>query len=72
VRVVIDRIEGDFAVLEVGDQRVDWPAAHLPPGATEGSVLELSITVQTDPEREAEDRLKRLRAKGPSGSSIDL
>lgn len=46
-RIVVDRIEGDVAVLEVDGQRVDWPADALPEGAREGSVL--GLTVREDP-----------------------
>ena len=37
--VVIDRIEGDFAVAEVGGKMTDIPLAQLPAGVKEGSVL---------------------------------
>jgi hypothetical protein len=37
--VVIDRIEGDYAVLEAGDDMVDFPLAALPPGVKEGGKL---------------------------------
>ncbi|HCH65689.1 MAG TPA: hypothetical protein DFR83_22995, partial [Deltaproteobacteria bacterium] len=38
-RIVVDRIEGAFAVLEVAGQTIEIPAAVLPPEAGEGTVL---------------------------------
>ncbi len=36
-RIVVDRIEGAFAVLEVAGQTIEIPAAVLPPEAGEGT-----------------------------------
>jgi Protein of unknown function (DUF3006) len=47
----IDRIEGDTAVLLLGEEGRDplhLPRAYLPPGAGEGTHLQLRLTV--DPE----------------------
>ena len=35
MKVVIDRIEGEFAVLEVDGVSVDWPLKSLPVGTRE-------------------------------------
>lgn len=54
VEVIVDRIEGKYAVLEVqGDlleaqgthelEHVDFPLTALPPGTKEGSVLEIRL-----------------------------
>lgn len=37
--IVVDRIEGTRAVLEIGGERVDVPLAALPEGTAEGDVL---------------------------------
>lgn len=43
-RIVVDRIEGATAVLELAPHHfIDVPAELLPEGAGEGCVLELSI-----------------------------
>lgn len=39
-KIIIDRIEDGTAVLEIGLKRLEIPAASLPDGAREGSVLE--------------------------------
>ncbi len=66
VRVVLDRFEGDKAVLLVGDaeQSVAWPRAFLPDGAAEGDVLWLALSIDSEATRvakeEAEDLLRKL------------
>lgn len=54
-RAFVDRIEGDKAVLLVGDKQeatVIFPAAYLPDGVGEGAVL--TIIVRYEPELTAE------------------
>jgi len=62
VRAVIDRFEGDLAVVLVGDEeyRLDVPRRFLPRGAREGDVLVLRWEIdrrETDARRE---RIARL------------
>ncbi|HMV66750.1 MAG TPA: DUF3006 domain-containing protein [Myxococcota bacterium] len=40
-RAVVDRIEGDVAVVEICGTLVNLPQRALPPGATEGSAWAL-------------------------------
>lgn len=47
-RAVIDRVEGELAVLDIEGCTVDIPLALLPEGVREGQVLELTI-VARDP-----------------------
>ena len=50
MRAVIDRIEGEFAVLLMGDEgkiRVSFPLSLLPLGSKESDVL--SISIERDP-----------------------
>jgi hypothetical protein len=75
MRIVLDRFEGDLAVLEVGDAFVQVPRASLPGEAREGSVLRFVL----DPEataaalEDAEARLARLQSSTPQGpGSFDL
>lgn len=70
--IIVDRIEGDTAVLEIGNTRVDVPLAELPPGVKEGDTLAFTIgpAASTD---HAEKRLERLRARTRQGpGSFDL
>lgn len=72
VTVTVDRIEGDLAVLEVAGTFVDWPVSALPPGVSEGQRLAIAFTVEGADTAAAEERLARLRARGPKGDEIDL
>ena len=61
-RIVVDRIEGDRAVLDLGSERVDLPLSALPAGLKEGD--RLSIQVEAAPTLSAaEARIARLRAR---------
>lgn len=44
MKLIIDRFEGDFAVVELPDgQMVDCPKALLPDKAKEGSILNIIV-----------------------------
>ncbi|PJB47501.1 MAG: DUF3006 domain-containing protein, partial [Deltaproteobacteria bacterium CG_4_9_14_3_um_filter_63_12] len=43
MKIVVDRIEGSVAVLEVGNEYVNFPVAALPKGAGEGAVLAFTL-----------------------------
>lgn len=72
--MVVDRIEGDRAVLEVGDERIEVPVSVLPEGAGEGSVLSFALDTTSEAaiRAEAEARLERLKASSPDDDVIDL
>lgn len=67
-RIVVDRIEGDVAVLEVGGTTVDVPVAALPEGAREGSVL--ALTLQDSDSADMAARLERMQAKSNIGDDF--
>jgi len=66
VKVVIDRFEGDKAVLLVGENEssVNWPREALPEEAREGDILWTLFTVDHEAtgkaRSEAEDLLRKL------------
>jgi hypothetical protein len=75
MRIVIDRFEGDLAVVELGDARVNVPRALLPEGALEGSVLRFVLDAEATSAAlaDAGARLARLKASTPQGpGSFDL
>ena len=41
--LIIDRFEGDFAVVETNDGVIYMPHAELPKGAKEGDCLRLTV-----------------------------
>ena len=65
---VVDRIEGDTAVVEfTGGGRLDLPRTLLPAAARDGAVLRIVIEVDEKRRKEIEDEIRhqqdRLRGK---------
>ncbi len=62
IRAVLDRYEGEKAVLLVGDDEasVAWPRALLPDGAKEGDVLWVALSVDEQATREAREEAEEL------------
>ena len=48
MRAIIDRIEGELAVLEIAGMTVDFPVSLLP-GAREGALVTLTLEVEPPP-----------------------
>jgi hypothetical protein len=80
---IVERIEEDLAVLEGDQGTVEVPAAWLPRGAREGSVLQVQVerdadatrlVLVLDPEGQAarEADIQRLRASIPEGPGGDV
>lgn len=73
--LVVDRIEGDVAVLTDGAQTADVPLAWLPPGATEGWHLRFDLTRDAEAEQRAREdmaaRIGRL-SKDDDGGDFSL
>jgi|GEM_PF-1688193 len=74
--IVVDRIEGSIAVLEMAGELVEVPSHLLPEGTAEGDLLEFSPQssdgLETDAKRQAVERVERLRASDPGDMEIDL
>lgn len=70
--IVIDRFEGNQAVLEVEGILVDFPRAALPDDAREGTILTFQIVDDTARRREARNRIERLRRRDPGDDDIQL
>ncbi len=70
--IVLDRVEGARAILEIGGEFVEIPASELPTDAKEGAVLVLTLGDAEARLAEARARLERLRAAGPQEDDIDL
>jgi hypothetical protein len=69
--MVIDRIEGEIAVIEHDGHTFDLPVSVLPDGSREGSELSLVLT-PSDLTQDADARLARLRARDTNPDHIDL
>jgi hypothetical protein len=72
--IIIDRIENDRAIVEIGGEMIEIPRSELPNGAKEGDVLVLSVNTEAvgNLKKDNEDRLKRLRERDPGDMEIDL
>jgi hypothetical protein len=57
---ILDRIEGDWAVVEHGKTTFQLPIELLPENAKEGDMLNIHISVDTD---QTNKRKKRLEEK---------
>ena len=63
VKLIIDRFEGDFAVIELPNgQMIDCPKALLPDNAKEGSILNISVDkpATNDKLKKVTERMNRL------------
>ena len=57
---IIDRFEGDMAVIEYQDGTFDLPRSLLSPEAQEGDVLRIVITVDEEETAEQETKIEHL------------
>lgn len=73
---VIDRIEGDVAVVEIDGGTLDVPLAGLPAGVAEGCRLVLDgekwALAPAESPQSAEALLARLKARTPQTGDIDI
>jgi hypothetical protein len=59
--LIIDRFEGDFAVVEYKeDHTFNLPRSLLPPGAKEGDVLQLTLTIDDESTASRKRRIETL------------
>ncbi len=70
--LIVDRVEGERAVIEIDGAVISIPARLLPAGASEGSVLRLEIDADATRLREAQARLERLKSRDTIADVIDL
>jgi len=57
---IIDRFEGDWAVIEYGRATFNFPRALLPKEAREGDVLRFHVQVDVDTTRRRRQRIRAL------------
>lgn len=57
---IIDRFEGQWAVIEYGDDVFNLPKEALPEGAKEGDVLGIDIKVDEEATRARKERIQRM------------
>ncbi len=77
MKAVIDRVEGELAVLLLGDKgevRLNLPLSQLPEGCREGDVLKLSFerdqAATGQAKERVSDRMEKLKKKGQGKTGI--
>ena len=70
--MVIDRIEGEVAIIEHAGNTFEVPLDLLPEGAQEGSRLSFTLLPPGSQRANAEARLARLRAQDTAPDHLDL
>ena len=61
---VVDRIEGQRAILELEDgDIVEIDKKHLPPGTKAGSVLKITMRLDREQEEKLRKRWEKLRGQ---------
>ncbi len=65
ISAVIDRFEGDKAVLLLGDEekQVNFPAKFLPEEVTEGDYIKIDISYDEEATKAAEEEAEALLKK---------
>ncbi|MDW7674673.1 MAG: DUF3006 domain-containing protein [Bacillota bacterium] len=65
MKAVLDRFEGEFAVVLVGEDEVhvNMPKSLLPHGAREGSWLKLNIELDPEATERQREKISELLAK---------
>ena len=65
MKAVVDRFEGEYAILLFGDDeiKVDFPKKLLPKGAREGSWLKVIFELDQEGTKKQEEKIARLIEK---------
>lgn len=62
MRAVVDRIEGNLAVLEIaGKIEITWPINLLPNGTKPGNILDINISLNPQAEKKQREKIKKLQ-----------
>jgi hypothetical protein len=70
--LILDRIEGNIAIIECNSQHFEIPSSVLPSNAQEGDRLELQVSGHANDQNETEERLARLKSQDSGDDIIDL
>ena len=69
--IIIDRFEGELAIVECNGDFFEIPQALLPKDSSEGDLLHISVSKPNN-FSEAEAQLERLRERDTGEDIIDL
>lgn len=57
---IIDRFEGDWAVIEFGRKTFNLPKIILPKGAKEGDVIDIEVTIDRKTTASRKESINKL------------
>lgn len=57
--LIIDRLEGDWAVIEYANCTFKLPRVLLPPEVREGDVINLHITINRNKTKQLKEKIQR-------------
>jgi hypothetical protein len=60
MKCVVDRIEGDYAVIEYFDKALNLPRVFLPMEVSEGDVLDVIVMLDDDETAKLKGSIKKL------------
>lgn len=60
---IIDRFEGEYAVININDKHIDFPKELLPEGASEGDHLKITLEIDQESTRASKERVESLLNK---------
>lgn len=63
MRAVVDRIEGNLAVLEIEGGEILWPVKFLPAGIKPGNILDINISLNPEAEKKQREKIKKLQER---------
>ncbi|MFZ3131792.1 MAG: DUF3006 domain-containing protein [Desulfosporosinus sp.] len=58
--LIVDRFEGDWAVIEYGRAAFNFPRSLLPPDVKEGDVITMSISVDQTNTKERRQKAEEM------------
>lgn len=64
MRAVVDRIEGEIAVLELeGSGEILWPVKFLPKETKQGNILNIDISLNPEAEKKQREKIKKQQER---------
>lgn len=64
VKAVVDRIEGNLAILELaGKSEIIWPVTLLPKNIKSGSIIDIVITENIIAEKKQRDKIAKMQKR---------
>lgn len=63
MKAIVERFEGEYAVIYINDKYIDFPKELLPEGTAEGTHLKMSLEIDHDSTKASKERIENLLNK---------